>query len=512
MLSREEIRELLSPLSGGEGGEQDSVLLLTERPEEAEDFARLLAKHGISLAMASSRFSALDFFRARHYRAVFASVQSLGVEAAAFISRLREIDPEVRYAFLCDEPGTAPTAPGVTMLQRPVRAAEVQTFLGLSEPAVSASEMSGQVAADASAKAGARRETAIEGGVEVGRVAPVDMEESRPTAPTSRESVGAVPIAARATSQESSRPAPEVSRAAELVSRSAAANVTSASVANGQALLALRALLESQIAGESLEAAMVRWSRLDPGVVGVVLLELDRSDGLKCRVVADDPARRREILALVAQEIDELSLQETPDAVQASGPFLIFGDSSRPRTFVGVLLCEGRDEAASVVSSRISAELVQLLPLIKGVSPQGLAARRGRTDNTQGRKGFFLEVLAQRLSAAERERLPLGLLVIESAQGRSITQWIAATRAATRSADWVESWCGRLYVIVDRPGDGTLEHVVRRLREIQELDHLRIVAATLSAGKVESQVLLDQVEAALDAAVMGPGVAFVDLR
>ena len=61
LLSPEEWRELLSPFETE--GEERAVLVLTDRPDDAETIQAYLAPHGVKCQPARNCFTALDLFR-----------------------------------------------------------------------------------------------------------------------------------------------------------------------------------------------------------------------------------------------------------------------------------------------------------------------------------------------------------------------------------------------------------------------------------------------------------------
>ena len=67
LLSREEMRELLSPLSYTDGEEGDPVLLVSGRPEDATSLSEILGARGVSMVPARNRFSPATSAHKEHY-------------------------------------------------------------------------------------------------------------------------------------------------------------------------------------------------------------------------------------------------------------------------------------------------------------------------------------------------------------------------------------------------------------------------------------------------------------
>ncbi len=119
VLSRDEIRELLSPLRTESPEDRPPVLVLTDRPEDAESVAKTLKRCDLSHVSASHRFAALDWFRQRRYSAVVASTRTLLIEAQGFVERLREVDPKIAIYLICDV-DEDPLIQGVELVRRPL--------------------------------------------------------------------------------------------------------------------------------------------------------------------------------------------------------------------------------------------------------------------------------------------------------------------------------------------------------------------------------------------------------
>ncbi|MEE8143592.1 MAG: hypothetical protein V3T77_10870, partial [Planctomycetota bacterium] len=83
-LSRDELRELLSPLREVAGA-GDPLLLLSERPEDVEFLKAYLQGRGVPLIFVGNRFTALDLFRMRRYLGVVATAEALGAEVVDFL-------------------------------------------------------------------------------------------------------------------------------------------------------------------------------------------------------------------------------------------------------------------------------------------------------------------------------------------------------------------------------------------------------------------------------------------
>ena len=132
-LTSEELRELLSPigLEEDEFAENgaDAILLLTERPEDAEIISVFMKPHDIRVIPAAERYRALDLFRQRQYRAFVSTPNAWGDDADGYLERLHAVDPRVRLVFICDA-HELPGIPRSERVDRPLTPEALQPLLG----------------------------------------------------------------------------------------------------------------------------------------------------------------------------------------------------------------------------------------------------------------------------------------------------------------------------------------------------------------------------------------------
>ncbi|MEM7263472.1 MAG: hypothetical protein AAF488_15900 [Planctomycetota bacterium] len=394
VLSRDEIRELLSPLRTDSAEERAPVLLVTDRPEDGEDVARCLTRRGVSLVPASHRFAALDWFRQRRYAAVVAGTRSLGVEAQGFVERLREVDASIPIFLICqadEEPAVDPDTPGVEFVERPLSEEQLASLLRClgfepgdaenvgetnqpreritpgsdrtdsapgREPSFRPESIEaerrreplrgpeGDPAETAAARAPIREEPRISERVRASEAASGFVETRR----EEREPQSQPPSQASVTSRApSSLPGPgEPHFEAQPPAEAREARWSDDSAAPEwvlpDPLAAVRSILEARLAGGHLEAGLRRWIHEDERVAGMAILERETpaqlespgtaglgSAGYGCRAISTTAPLREEILRAVGSHLAE-TVFEDDRPIRVEGPFYVF---SEPVTEVG---------------------------------------------------------------------------------------------------------------------------------------------------------------------------------
>ncbi|MFQ5654830.1 MAG: hypothetical protein ACE5GW_08880 [Planctomycetota bacterium] len=441
LLSQEELRELLSPFREGEGG--DALLLLSDRPEEAETLSAGLMSHGVAVVPASNRFTALDLLRGRRYLALVAAIDALGPDASTYVERLREIDLELQILFLRGHRDPPPPGEGV-LLERPLdedTIAGIVDALGLAPPE---EEEHGRAEPEPAAA------EAIDGG---------DAEAAAVTAPAA----GAAGEEAGVTPEE------EVEKPA------------AAALAAADPLSVLEVLLEARVAGEDLDEALRRWARVNPGIRGRVEL-LAGEEEWTLRAWAPVEAERRR---MVRSALDHLAGERTEAGETLSaGPFSIFPPFTPGAPSIALWHREPRQGA------ELARRLRPLIPLIRQLTA-------GKEEEGVAREGF-IEHLESRMRAAERRDGRLGILLVEIPRPGDLTDTRRRLRALLRGADWVEEIGGRICAILEQAEAGVFESLGPRLEAVPGSGELRVVGLRWTPAAGGAAALLERAEGILD--------------
>ncbi|MCA8962096.1 MAG: hypothetical protein KDC38_16335 [Planctomycetes bacterium] len=393
MLSRDEIRELLSPLRPEAPGQRAPVLVLTDRPEDSEAIARVLTRRDVSVVPAKHAYAALDWFKQRPYAAVVASARCLDVEARAFVARLREIDPKI-VIYVISERDEVPDLDGVHLFSRPLSEGQL---LELADRVAPRSSREGVERASASSIAESSVPRPSGATNSPGEAAPVETVAptagEMPIAPGSLHETVEVrpPTPVRENTAVGFEPTPGTEvRGAVLGSGAVNETEITARETSGRPrydpslplpTIGISAILSSRLAGGDLEAGLRRWIHEDECVTGLATLRLDLpselespgtiglgSAGYSCRAVALSPVDRQEILRAVGDELRE-DLFEDEVPVQVRGRFLVFAEPDRRHVRWAIYaprLAEDRHGA-----ERIAEQLRPVLPELRRVAPAG---------------------------------------------------------------------------------------------------------------------------------------------
>lgn len=505
VLSRDELRELLSPLSTqsarshlrdggrrpgaaatrGEAPRADwsAILLLTAEPEDVAHLSDFLSSFDVTLVPTSHRFAALELFSRGRFSAVLAGDRALGAEAESFIARMRQADPDVPLGLILEPEGTPQglgldVEPEVAVLRRPLEEAQLRRFFDpifarasiAARPAPTGDSVSSQ--GEPSPEPASPPE-----GPGVG-APPSERAPERPAAPASQERherpapASPEPVArARA-----SEPIEDGPLRSEWVPSSLPVPPrleSEISTEPPDPLLGIRFLLQER----DLESAVRRWSEADPGLGGLVVLDREPCGSWELRLVAPDRRRREQLWARAGRDLDE-SVFATPDLVSATGAFVVFGEPARPsRRWAVEVMGRDPDRAERLAS--------QLGPILRQMTPE----RSG----TPSRREQFLRVLANRMRGCERRGERLAVVATEP---ESTPPDEAAHRFAGhfRASDWVEVLDRRTWVLLDQMGREGVERLRERLGELQRRHRLRVVLRIWEADGPDPTSLVDEME------------------
>lgn len=429
VLSREELRELFSPVAAGPSETaRQPVLILAETPEDAETLSSQLRECGVQPVLAFSRFMALDLFRERAFQALISTPEAWGEDSAGFLERFRAVDPAIRFCFVCRR-GQAPPVEDGLVLERPLGAASVgplRSFLGSSPARVPPPPVG--MAPATRAPAGDRGDP--------------QREKSTPN------------------------PAPRSGRASESVA------AESGKVPNG--FLGVEELLAAVIRGESIEHGLRAWANRDPGILGLITARSTSAAAeLHCSYWTRDPAHRPRLIHRGATLLTSGVLDVSSAAVTLDGFFVFFQrseDSAAGSRWVALWHAGAAD--------RIAEQLAPLMPLLARV-----AGRNDEGEAAESPRDRFGRLLWSRMKACERQDARLLLLVADSTRGTVATNAVRdALATVLRGADWLECVGDRVYGALDHAPSGSTDPLEARLRAFAQDQELRVVGLGWSPG------------------------------
>lgn len=503
VLSRDELRELLSPLSTqsarahlrdsgrrpgadtlgrGDGSRADwsAILLLTAEPEDVAHLSDFLSSFDVTLVPTSHRFAALELFSRGRFSAVLAGDRALGAEAESFIARLRQSDPHVPLGLILEPEGTPQglgldVEPEVAVLRRPLEEAQLRRFFDpiFARAAVSARQgstpgeptPSGPTAPHGDSEVGGTTDSGLppERGPGGGGAPPAAERVPDAAAPPRERYRGVEPTddgPLRSEWVPSSLPVPpriESETAAEMP----------------DPLLGVRLLLQER----DLESAVSRWSESDPGLGGLVVLDREPCGSWELRLVAPDRKRREQLWARAGRDLDE-SVFAALDLVSATGAFIVLGEPGRPsRRWAVEVMGRDPDRADRLAS--------QLAPILRQMTPEA--------SGTPSRREQFLRVLANRMRGCERrgERLAVVATEPETSAPDDVGGRFAGH---FRASDWVEVLDRRTWVLLDQMGREGVERLRERLGELQRRHRLRVVLRIWESDGPDPTSLVDEME------------------
>ncbi len=474
LLSREELKELLTPIGAepGRGGDEPAhaVLLVSERPDDAEQLASHLKARGTQLIPAANRFAALDQFRRRAFRGVIATLDSVGNDASLFLTRLREVNAKIQVGFIGD-PGSAESPLGRRMamagplVERPLDPARLEQLLAFVPPGRSATPEPVAPVASVADRAAELSQAATESGA----AARTPLAEAAPQGSSPAAAPGLAPA----------RTGPDLG-------------------------LAMRALLEARVANEGLGPAMRRWFEADAGLDGLASLVREgggRDHTLHTRARSEDAGLR---LLRDMANLPPRSSGRNPDSV---GAFCVFSDPDHAgRSFA---VSGGREGVPFPEAVRSALE--GLLPLVRKLGPLGVVASTapGVASSGQFRRSL-LRLLDARMRSSERHDARLVLVVAEGiATAADPARLDPILRTVLRGSDWIEQDGRRVYAILERPERGWRAALAARLRGHAESRSLRVVGLIWKPLEENSEQFLARAEARI---AHNPGAPLLELE
>lgn len=421
VLSRDELRELLSPLSKSTGGfrshessrtldESEAlvsnsdlpipqsgsiarrsgagpmnsggswsnrarpcppVLLLTADPEDVAQLSDGLSGFDVTLVPTSHRFAAIDLLGRSPFSAVFAGDRALGVEGQSFIDRLRQIDATVPLALLI-EPGVELDALGVhnadsvKILRRPLIEREIREFFEGSSEASSGAATAVEPLAVDSPRSGALA-TTVEDPLEVKDhselVDPSEDAESDRVEESGelRQRTGYL--------QPINRDRSDLPASSE-IHDPVDAEGTSAS--RPRVSMGIRCWLESRPSSdrsspdrsspERFVESLRRWSQEDPAMGGVVVLKQhDQGSSFELKILADMRTERDRIWSRGARDLGE-AVFDRSETVTSLGVFLVFSDDRDRNSRWAIEVAHPDRPTATSLAAELATEISVVAP------------------------------------------------------------------------------------------------------------------------------------------------------
>ncbi|MGE3163766.1 MAG: hypothetical protein AB7O52_02590 [Planctomycetota bacterium] len=430
ILSREELRELFSPVSVGptDTGSQP-VLILADTPEDAETLSSSLRELGIQPVLAFSRFMALDLFRERSFQAVVSTPDAWGSDSASFLERFRAVDPDIRFCFVCRR-GQAPPLPGADVLERPLGTDSISRLRSI-----------------------------------------LSLPPGTPRA-WPRVGVTGLPIPG-AISAESS--APHGSGSQPLSPRSAGEPLQHAPP-NG--LLGVHELLAAALRGESMTDGLRSWALRDPGVLGLVSVRAGEATGeLHCVYWAREPQLRSQLIQHSAALLTAVETETVRSVISLEGFYVFPGASGSGGT--GAAASDGWTALWHRSSlGGLASDLGPLLPLLRQVGDRSPSAAAAESPGER-----FARLVWTRMKACERRDSRL-LLVVGESQANDVTPDVlqAALAATLRGADWIECVGDRVYGALELHSAGVRAALETRLAGVAARYRMRVVGLPWAPG------------------------------
>jgi hypothetical protein len=250
----------------------------------------------------------------------------------------------------------------------------------------------------------------------------------------------------------------------------------------------VQALLEAKAAGDGLAAGLRRWAERDPAILGVAECHLDEAEW-RLRAATPVVGERHRMLLLLLDHLGESP--SLPDRPVAAGPFSLFPLFRSPHSCVALWHQDAVAGRELLLRLRPLLPLIEALPETSGHEPAAAVRER------------FIALLEARMSAIDRGKGQLGVLLVEAPPGESPALLCRDLKALLRGGDWIDVVGNRLYVILDHPGKGTMTAIGDRLRKLPAIEQLRVVALGWDPGQGRATALVGRAERLLEEGGLG---------
>lgn len=460
ILTEEETRHLLLPFPGDGAGSEEVVLLLTDRPEEAERVSAYLSVRSVRTSPVQRAADALQRLRSHDFQAFVMAVDALGATPSTFLEQVYEVESMPILGFIIDAEARIPEwveEIHADVGRRPLGAKELARLFpwvpeavvvrGTEPPAASAAPDEFEVRPE--------EEDPVEELVERAGSFP-------PGGPTPLGTRGGPGDAA---GDPPAPPPPPVGRGP--------------GDRSPDWIGALRLLLTIRSEGGSAIDALRTWAETDPACAGWGTVEQLGGE----RVLRAGGPDRDALLAALAE-----LLVENPDPPLAPVTRGSFGCLPVGAAWFAIWW---RNPGGVAGWERLG----QLVPLVDRLQPPGVDG----TSRSDGRaRGLLIQQLARRMSAARRHGGRLGLLLLEPREASAVPAIADELKPRLRGEDVLQAESSRLWVLLEGVEEGTMEALDARLGRLPAERALRGVGVLWQDGGPEAPLLVDQLLHAIE--------------